>query len=91
MRMGAEGLRYIPLEVESGSQRRRGRLAKDKPVFHGKPAELPETILCRDVGYLCEFRIGFLQRAAHSPHTAQHDIFVNRHAIRPPGQSALRL
>jgi hypothetical protein len=71
----AEALEF-PLEVQSGSKGRRGRLAEDVPVFHGKPAELPETILCRDVGYVCDVRIGFLQSAAHSPQTAQHDILI---------------
>jgi hypothetical protein len=55
---------YIALEIELGSQGRRRRLAKNLPVVHRKPAELPETVLCCDIGYTCDVRIGFLQGAA---------------------------
>ena len=52
------------------------RFAKYLPVFVGKSAELPKTVLCRDGGHPCDGGIGLQQSASYRMHPAKQEVLA---------------
>src|SRR5215831_11352629 len=70
----------MPMLIGMPMKRGGRRLAKQRLIFDGKAAELPEAVARSDGGHRCRVRLCLSQRPPRQMHAAEQQITLGRHS-----------